>query len=392
MLSLRRFAESIAAIDPKALINEVWLIGMHVIVAAVILASAGQAQASSRIKDLATFEGVRDNQLVGYGLVTGLQGTGDELDSMVATRESLIGMLERLGVNTRDGDLDTDNIAAVLVTATMQPFSRQGTRVDVTISSLGDAESLQGGVLAVTPLIGADGEVYAVAQGPVQVGGFIAQGAAAVVSRGVPTSGRIPNGAIIEREIDFALEELDSVKIGLHNPDFTTARRMANAINAFLGTTAALATDPGTVQLEVPRDYNNSVVGLVTDIEQLRVEPDLPARVVIDEQTGVIVIGDGVRISQVAIAQGNLTIRVTETPQVSQPAPFSEAGETVVVPRTEIEIDEDEDNRLTVVNGGVNLQELVNGLNSLGVGPRDMISILQAIKASGALQAEIQVM
>ncbi|MEQ8735012.1 MAG: flagellar basal body P-ring protein FlgI [Rhodospirillaceae bacterium] len=368
------------------------MIGMHVVLAAMILASASHAEASSRIKDIATFEGVRDNLLVGYGLVTGLQGTGDELRNMAATRESLIGMLERLGVNTRDSTLRTDNIAAVLVTATMPPFARQGTRVDITVSSLGDAESLQGGMLAVTPLIGADGEVYAVAQGPVQVGGFVVQGAAEVVSRGVPTNGRIPAGGIVEREIDFALEDLVSMKIGLHNPDFTTARRMSDAINAFLGTTAAVAMDPGTVQLQVPQGYATSVVNLVTDIEQLRIEPDLPARVVIDESTGVIVIGDGVRISQVAIAQGNLTIRVTETPQVSQPAPFSEAGETVVVPRTQIEIDEDEERRLQVVNGGVNLQDLVNGLNSLGVGPRDMISILQAIKASGALHAEIEVM
>lgn len=389
MYSLRHVLDALRPID---LLNRVWMVSMHVILAAMILASAGHAEAASRIKDLATFEGVRDNLLVGYGLVTGLQGTGDELDSMAATRESLIGMLERLGVNTRDGELDTDNIAAVLVTATMRPFSRQGTRVDVNIGSLGDADSLQGGVLAVTPLIGADGEVYAVAQGPIQVGGFVAQGAAATISRGVPTSGRIPNGAIIEREIDFALADLTSIKVGLHNPDFTTARRMADAINAFLGTTSASASDPGTVQLDVPAGYGQSIVDLVTDIEQLRVEPDLPARVVIDEQTGVIVIGDGVRISQVAIAQGNLTISVVETPQVAQPAPFSEAGETVVVPRTQIEIDEDEDNQLAVFNGGVSLQELVNRLNSLGVGPRDMISILQAIKASGALQAEIEVM
>ena len=377
---------------PEGPVDRVWMVGMHVILAGFILAYTSHAQASSRIKDIATFEGVRDNLLVGYGLVTGLQGTGDELDSMPAARESLIGMLERLGVNTRDGDLDTDNIAAVLVTATMPPFSRQGNRMDVTVSSLGDADSLQGGMLAVTPLIGADGEVYAVAQGPVQVGGFVAQGAGATVSRGVPTNGRIPSGGIVEREVDFALAELVSMQIGLHNPDFTTARRMADAINAFLGTTAAGATDPGTVLLQVPQGYGSSVVDLVTDIERLRVEPDLPARVVIDEQTGVIVIGDGVRISQVAIAQGNLTIRVTETPQVSQPAPFSEAGETVVVPRTDIQIDEDEDRRLQVVNGGVDLQDLVNGLNSLGVGPRDMISILQAIKASGALHAEIEVM
>lgn len=368
------------------------MVGMHVILAAMIIAAASHANASSRIKDIATFEGVRDNLLVGYGLVTGLQGTGDELNAMPAARESLIGMLERLGVNTRDGDLDTDNIAAVLVTATMPAFSRQGGRIDVTVSSLGDADSLQGGILAVTPLIGADGEVYAVAQGPLQVGGFLAQGAGATVSRGVPTNGRIPNGAIVEREVDFALAELSSMRIGLHNPDFTTARRMSDAINAFLGTTAASATDPGTVLVQMPEGFPTTVVDLITDIEQLRVEPDLPARVVIDEQTGVIVIGDGVRISQVAIAQGNLTIRVTETPQVSQPAPFSEAGETVVVPRTNIEIDEDEERRLQVVDGGVNLQDLVNGLNSLGVGPRDMISILQAIKTSGALHAQIEVM
>ena len=389
MVNLRHL---IRDFTPEDLLDRVWMVGMHVILTAFILAYASNAQASSRIKDIATFEGVRDNLLVGYGLVTGLQGTGDELDSMPAARESLIGMLERLGVNTRDGDLDTDNIAAVLVTATMPPFSRQGNRIDVTVSSLGDADSLQGGMLAVTPLIGADGEVYAVAQGPVQVGGFLAQGAGATVSRGVPTNGRIPSGGIVEREVDFDLGELVSMQIGLHNPDFTTARRMADAINAFLGTTAAGATDPGTVLLQVPQGYGSSVVDLVTDIERLRVEPDLPARVVIDEQTGVIVIGDGVRISQVAIAQGNLTIRVTETPQVSQPAPFSEAGETVVVPRTDIQIDEDEERRLQVVNGGVDLQDLVNGLNSLGVGPRDMISILQAIKASGALHAQIEVM
>ena len=328
MLGLRRFAKTI---EPLDLLNRVWFVGMHVILAATILASAGHAQASSRIKDMVTFEGVRNNQLVGYGLVVGLPGTGDDARRLVFTRESLLGMLERLGVNARDGQLRAENVAAVDVTATMHPFARQGSQVDVTVSAIGDAESLLGGVLAVTPLLGADGEVYAVAQGPVQVGGFVVQGAAATVSRGVPTSGRIPNGGIIEREIHFDLTKLTSVKIGLHNPDFTTARRMADAINAFLGTTAAAAIDPGTVQLQVPQGYGRSVVDLVTDIESLRVEPDFPARVVIDEQTGVIVIGDGVRISQVAIAQGNLTIRVTETPQVSQPAPFSEAGETVVV-------------------------------------------------------------
>lgn len=389
MVNLRHLIRDLA---PENLVDRVWMVGMHVILAAMIIANASHAHASSRIKDIATFEGVRNNLLVGYGLVIGLPGTGDDLRRLAYTRESVLGMLERLGVNARGSELRADTVAAVVVTATLPPFSRQGSQIDISVSAIGDATSLQGGTLAVTPLLGADGEVYAVAQGAVQVGGFLAQGAGATVSRGVPTNGRIPSGGIVEQEIDFELADLQTMNIGLLNPDFTTARRVADAINAFLGTTAANAKDPGTIQLDIPQDYVNSLVELVTDIEQLRVEPDLPARVVIDEQTGVIVIGDGVRISQVAIAQGNLTIRVTETPQVSQPAPFSEAGETVVVPRTNIEIDEDEERRLQVVNGGVNLQDLVNGLNSLGVGPRDMISILQAIKSSGALHAEIEVM
>lgn len=357
----------------------------------MVMVAAGQAQAAaSRIKDIADFEGIRENMLVGYGLVVGLKGTGDNIDSMAFTKESLIGMLERLGVNTRDGSLKSKNVAAVMVTAELPPFGRQGSRIDVTISALGDAKSLLGGTLMVTPLVGADGEVYAVGQGNVQVGGFEAQGQAATVTKGVPTSGRIPSGAIIEREVPFDLRSMENIDIALRNPDLTTARRIASAVNAYLGTAAAAPTDPGTVHVVVPQGAN--VVALMTEIEQLRVEPDQVARVVIDEQTGTIVIGENVRVSRVAIAQGNLTIRVTETPQVSQPSPFAETGQTVVVPRTEIEVDEGEDKKLTVVDGGVSLQELVNGLNALGIGPRDMISILQAIKAAGALQAEIEVM
>jgi flagellar P-ring protein precursor FlgI len=227
----------------------------------------------------------------------------------------------------------------------------------------------------------------------VQIGGFAVAGQGASVVKGVPTSGRIPNGAIVEREIDDSkFTTMTSMKVALHNPDLTTARRISDAVNAFLGTTASSATDPGTVLVTLPQGYKGTMVNLMTDVEQLRVEPDSPAKVVIDERTGVIVIGDEVRISTVAIAQGNLTIKVTETPQVSQPAPFSETGTTVVVPRTDIQVDEGADKRLAVVNGGVNLQELVNGLNALGIGPRDMISILQAIKAAGALQADIEVM
>lgn len=355
-------------------------VAVMVLTACAALASAPAATAASRIKDIADFEGVRDNLLVGYGIVVGLNGSGDDLDDAPFTRESMVSMLERLGVNTRGIDIDSENVAAVMVTAELPPFSRQGSRIDVSVSALGTAESLLGGTLLVTPLLGADGEVYAVGQGQVQVGGFTAQGQAETVTKGVPTSGRIPNGAIIEREIPFELRDLDQVKLALRNPDFTTARRIAQAVNAYLGMPAATPTDPGTVQVIVPP--GTDVVNLLTDIEQLRVEPDQLARVVIDEATGIIVIGDNVRVSRVAIAQGSLTIRVTETPQVSQPAPFSEAGQTVVVPRTDIEVDEDEERRLGIVEGGVSLQELVDGLNALGIGPRDMISILQAIKAA----------
>jgi flagellar P-ring protein precursor FlgI len=244
----------------------------------------------------------------------------------------------------------------------------------------------------VTPLLGADGEVYAVAQGQVAVGGFQTQGDAETVTKGVPTSGRIANGAIVEREIQFNLAGMSKVKLTLRNPDFTTARRVAQAVNAFLGTSAAVPSDPTTIHVTVPDSYRDNVVNLLTDIEQLRIEPDQLARVVIDEQTGTIVMGENVRISSVAIAQGSLTIRVTETQQVSQPGPFAEVGTTTTVNRTNIEVDQGEDKRLTILQPGVSLQELVNGLNALGIGPRDMITILQAIKTAGALQAEIEVM
>lgn len=357
----------------------------------LLLFVANGAAANSRIKDIADFEGIRDNQLVGYGLVVGLQGTGDSLDEAVFTRESLIGMLERLGVNARDVDLDTANVAAVMVTATLPPFARQGTRIDVEIASLGDSESLQGGTLLVTPMLGADSDVYAVAQGPVAIGGYTATGDAETVSKGTPTAGRIANGAIIEKEVGFELASMQSLKIALRNPDLTTAGRIAQAINAHVGSPAATPLDPATVELQVPVGYSGNVVGLLTEIEQLSVKPDDIARVVIDEGSGIIVMGDAVRISTVAIAQGNLTIRITETPQVSQPQPFSTTGDTVVVPRTDIQVDEQADRKLAVVPAGVSLQELVNGLNALGIGPRDMISILRAIKAAGALQADIEV-
>lgn len=355
----------------------------------VLVALAGPASAQSRIKDIVDFEGVRDNMLVGYGIVVGLDGSGDSLNGSPFTEQSLIGMLERLGVNIRGDDLDTDNVAAVMVTATLPPFTGQGTRIDVSVSSLGDADSLLGGTLLVTPLLGADGEVYAVAQGPVSVGGFNVQGDAAEITQGVPTAGRIPDGAIVEREIPFALDEKPALRLSLRNPDFTTARRIAEAINARLGPGSAVADNPATVNVDIAR---RGAMATISEIEQITVRPDQVARVVIDESTGIIVMGENVRISTVAIAQGNLTVRVTETPQVSQPGPFAEQGETVEVPRTEIEVDDGGDRRLGVLGESVSLQDLVEGLNALGVGPRDMISILQSIKAAGALQADIEVM
>ena len=360
--------------------------------AVAVVFTATAADAASRIKDIIEFEGVRDNQLVGYGLVVGLNNTGDTLKTGHFTKQSLQAMLNRMGVKPTDDGLDSKNVAAVMVTAVLPAFARQGSRIDITVSALGDSSSLLGGTLLVTPLLGADGEVYAVGQGQLAVGGFAAAGNAETVTKGVPTSGRIANGAIVEREIRFAMGAMKDVKLTLRNPDFTTARRVAQAINAFLGTTAARPSDPTTVRVRVPNSYNENVVGLLTDIEQLRVEPDQLARVIIDEQSGIIVMGENVRISTVAIAQGSLTIRVTEAQQVSQPGPFAEVGTTTTVDRTNVDVQEGEERRLTVINPGVTLQELVNGLNALGIGPRDMITILQAIKASGALQAEIEVM
>lgn len=346
--------------------------------------------ATSRIKDLANIEGVRQNQLIGYGLVVGLNGTGDSLTNIPFTRQSLQAMLERLGVNIRGQTLKTGNVAAVMVTANLPAFGTQGTRIDVTVSALGDAKSLNGGTLLVTPLLGADGNVYAVSQGSLAIAGFSAEGDAAKITRGVPTVGRISNGAIIEREIDFALNRLNQVRLAMRNPDFTTAKRVAAAINDFIGINTAEPLDSATVVVNVPQQYHGSVVALLTEIEQLQIEPDLPAKIVVDERSGIIVMGRDVRVSMVAVAQGNLTVTISEAPQVSQPAPFSN-GQTRVVPRTRVGVQED-GKKLAVVREGISLQQLVDGLNALGIGPRDMIAILQAIKAAGAIQADIEVM
>lgn len=346
---------------------------------------------SSRIKDIAAIEGVRDNQLIGYGLVVGLNGTGDTLLNIPFTEQSLETMLERLGVNAKDQVMRTANVAAVMVIATLPSFSRVGTRIDVTVSSLGDANDLRGGTLLVTPLMAATGDVFAVAQGAVAVAGFNAGGDGAGITQGVPTTGRIANGAIVEAEPDFELSDLQQVNISLFNPDLTTARRMADAINDRTKTNLATALDPATIQVSRPVGHPKTMVQMLTEIEQLRITPDTRARVLIDERTGIIVMGADVRINPVAIALGTLTISVEENPQVSQPEPFSE-GETVVTPDTDIvaEITGTEDLRL--LRSTVSLQELVDGLNALGVNPQDLIAILQAVKAAGAMQAEIQVM
>src|SRR4051794_1166306 len=335
------------------------------------------AQAEVRIKDIADIEGVRDNQLIGYGLVVGLNGTGDKLNNNVFTRESLIGMLERLGVNTRDQvtALSTKNIAAVMVTAQLPAFARSGSRIDISVSALGDATNLTGGTLLVTPLLAADGDVYAVAQGAISTGAIAARGAASSVTRGVPTAGRISNGATVEKEVPFRLDKGSGLRLGLRNPDLTTAMRIGGVINKAFGKIARV-TDPRTVQLDLS---SRDPIETLTMIENLRVEPDNSAIVVIDEASGTIVMGANVRISTVAIAQGNLTIRVTETPETTQTDSFL-GTTTTTVPRTNIQVDDQHDRKVGVLSSGVTLRDLVASLNALGVGPRDLISILQSIK------------
>ncbi|USG59840.1 flagellar basal body P-ring protein FlgI [Sneathiella marina] len=376
----------------KQLIPSKRMLSSLIMAAVLLVWSVQTAQTASRVKDIAEFEGIRDNILVGYGLVVGLNGTGDSLSNSPFTEQSLESMLERLGVNTSGETIKTDNTAAVIVTATLPPFQRQGTKIDIVVSSLGDAADLTGGTLIVTPLMAADGEIYAVAQGTVTVAGYTAGGEAETVTKGVPTTARIANGAIVERELGFDLAALTSLRISLRNPDLTTSRRIAQAVNEYIGNQVAESADPSTVVLNLEGSKRDNMVDLLADIEQLMVDPDQIARVVIDEQSGIIVIGKEVKVDTVAIAQGNLTVRITETPQVSQPGPFSENGETVVVDRTDVQVSEDDDRKLTVLNKAVSLQDLVDGLNALGIGPRDMISILQAIKAAGALQAEIELM
>jgi len=342
-----------------------------------------------RIKDLVDISGVRDNQLVGYGLVVGLDGTGDGKKSLF-TIQSMVSMLEKMGITVKASDIAVSNVAAVMVTAELPPFAKAGRRIDVLVNSIGDAKNLQGGTLLMTPLKAANGKVYAVAQGPVSTGGFSAQGQGAAVQKNFPTAGRVVDGALVEREVDLHLNSRRSLTLSLHQPDFTTVSRMTQAINGLFYDQVASAQDAGTVQVKVPMAYLGNIVGLVAMIEKLEVQPDLTAKVVINERTGTVVMGENVRISTIAIAHGNLSIMIKESPQVSQPLPFSKGGQTVVTPSTNIAVSEGE-KQLIVMPSGASIGQVVSALNALGVTPRDLIAIFQAIKAAGALQADLEV-
>lgn len=343
-----------------------------------------------RIKDLVQFDGVRGNDLVGYGLVVGLNGTGDGIRNAPFTEDIMSNILERLGVNVTGEQIRPKNVAAVLVTATLPPFARAGGQVDVTVSAIGDAKSLLGGTLVMTPLNAADGEIYAVAQGTILAGGVAAQGDAASVVQGVPTSGTIPAGARVEREISFDLNGMTTIRLALRTPDFTTAGRIEQAINAEFGRRVALMQDAGTVSLNIGATNMRSAAHALGRIENIGVEPERPARVIVDQRSGTIVMGEDVRISRVAVSQGNLTLRVEEAPVVVQPNPFSE-GTSVVVPRTTASIEENPGVHMAEIAETTSLSEVVAGLNALGVSPRDMIDILKSIHAAGALHAEFVV-
>ena len=340
---------------------------------------------ATRIKDIAAFDGVRDNQLVGYGLIVGLNGSGDS-DQTKFPVQSLVNMLERMGVTVNRADIKVKNVAAVMVTATLPPFAKQGTKLDVLVSSLGDAKTIAGGTLIMTPLKGADNQVYAVAQGSILTNSFAFGGQGASATKNHPTAGRIPAGALVERELPNVLAGKSSLRLNLAQSDFTTASRIVAAINKnFKG--AAGSSDGGSVMVQIPDEFTSRPVEFIAQLENLEVTQDQPARVVVNERTGTIVMGDKVKIAAVAVSHGNLTLTIKETPKVSQPKPLSK-GETKETPRTELKVQE-EQKRLSLLPEGNTIGDVVRGLNLLGVTPRDLISILQSIKAAGALQAEL---
>ena len=363
--------------------------GRLAIVATLLLAVTAELHAA-RIKDIAGFRGVRSNQLVGYGLVVGLAGSGDS-DDAIFTLQSVSSMLEKMGVTVKPEDIKVKNVAAVMVTADLPPFARMGSRLDALVNSIGDSKALQGGTLLMTPLKGADGQVYAVGQGPVSTGGFtVGANTGDKVQKNFTTVGRVVQGALVEKEIPFNLNQKDTLTLALHQPDFTTATRMAEAINAGLLDNAAFAQDSGTVQIAVPPKYLGNIAQLIASIEGLNVTPDNISRVVINERTGTVVMGENVRISTVAIAHGNLSVEIKQNFNVSQPMPFSETGRTAVTPDTQTSVKEGRA-PIYVVPSGVSIGEVVKALNALGVSPRDLISIFQALKAAGALQADLEI-
>ncbi len=345
------------------------------------------ADAQSKLRDILDIEGVRTNDLVGYGIVVGLNGTGDSVRNAPFTEDSLTNMLERLGMNVQGEDIKPNNVAAVLVTASLPAFARNGSSIDVSVASIGDAGSLQGGTLILTPLRGADNQVYAVAQGSVMVSGVNVEATGARNTVGTPTSGAIPGGAIVEQEVAFDFNSQDSIKLALRNPDFTTAARVEDTINATLGGPVAYMRDPGTIELNL-RSINGSPARVLAAIENLPVEVESPARIVIDEKSGTIVLGQDVTISKVAIAQGNISIKVRENPVVSQPNPFSE-GETIVLPRTDIDVTQTGNENIALLESNTTLSQLIDGLNALGVRPQEMADIIRAMSAAGAIHAEL---
>ncbi|MDX2494463.1 MAG: flagellar basal body P-ring protein FlgI [Desulfuromusa sp.] len=352
----------------------------------VVLLSTAEA---SRIKELAKLEGVRSNQLIGYGLVVGLNGTGDSASTRF-TIQSLVSMMERLGVTVNPDTVKVDNVAAVVVTAELPAFARAGNAIDVSVSSVGDADNLAGGTLLMTPLKAADGKYYAVAQGALVVGSLAFGGKAAKVQKNHPTAGRIPDGALVEREVPFAFGEESELNYRLKESDFTTVSRMSKAVNKHFGGTPARSLDAGQMQVTVPEAYQDRVVEFVAELEHLTVIPDTLARIVVNEKTGTIVMGEGVRISTVAVSHGNLNLIISEQSNVSQPNAFSE-GETVVTPETDIGVVEEAGN-LVVLEQGVSIGEVAAALNAIGATPRDLIAIFQSIKASGALYADLVVL
>lgn len=359
------------------------------LVGLILLVATRSSHAAVRVKDIAALKGVRQNQLIGYGLVVGLQGTGDGSSSQF-TMQSLATMLNNLGVGIDSSTINVKNVAGVIVTAYLPPFARQGSKTDILVSSLGDAKSLQGGTLLLTPLKGADGQVYAVAQGPVTIGGFASEKAGANQQKNHPTVGKVPGGGTIERELSFDFSIMEELTYSLHNPDFTTANRVVKAVNAELEGIYASAKDSGTITIKVPQAYKAKVVQLVAEIETVKIKPDTFAKVVVNERTGTVVVGQDVRISTVAIAHGGLTISIQPKIEVSQPEALSDKGETKVVDTAEVNVKE-EDNKLALLPESVSIKDLVKALNAVGVTPRDLIAVFQAIQAAGALQADLEI-